>query len=307
MKCCRVNGFLSVSLAFSLAEILIVIGIFGFFAMLVISPFMGYDDQRAFVIKLRKTYEEFNGVLGQLALDRRCPNDLRCTGLFNASSSDKILGDEIVKYFRIAKNCETVSNLGCMSKNVSTKYDGTSVRQNFDTDSYKFVTTNGTSFSLLNYKNNCGAPTVTVNTSNSNAGCSNDNNGDANGNGGNKNNGVDKNGSGNGNNGQNNADKCGMNNQTIVTPGDPMQVCGALYMDVNGGMKGPNNFGRDIFAFWIINAKEPRLYPVGGKEDNVMGWWKNTSTEVPKYCYPGQSFGLWCTGRIIEDGWEMKY
>lgn len=300
----RVSKCLTPIVAFSLPEILLVIAIIGFFAMLIITPFIGYADQRENVIRLKRAYGDFSTVLIKLSADYGCPNNLKCTGLFAASSSDKTIGDAIAKYFRVLKNCETVPNLGCMSKNVSSRYDGTSIRENFDNSNYRFIAIDGTSFSILNYKNDCAEPVATAPASKSNAGCSNDTNGDANGNGGQTNNGTDQNGSGNGNKGNNPTDKCEAQNES---QNNMAQVCGALYIDVNTEMKGPNNFGRDIFAFWITNGSGPKIYPVGGAQDVIMGWWKNPNSLAPKYCYPGQSYGLWCTGRIIEEGWEMNY
>ena len=85
------------------------------------------------------------------------------------------------------------------------------------------------------------------------------------------------------------------------------QVCGSLYIDVNGPIKGPNNFGRDIFAFWITNGKGAMLYPMGGKDDNYIGWWKNPANGNPRYCYPSITGGAWCSGRILEENWQMNY
>lgn len=76
------------------------------------------------------------------------------------------------------------------------------------------------------------------------------------------------------------------------------QVCGQVIVDVNG-LKGPNNYGRDIFFFFITNGKGPLLYPRGGK-DQV--YWQINNT-----CTPTNLAGIKCAGRVMEDSWQMKY
>jgi len=86
------------------------------------------------------------------------------------------------------------------------------------------------------------------------------------------------------------------------------KVCGGINIDVNG-MKGPNNYGRDIFAFYITNGKGPALYPMGGSEfvgNGEGGDWLNSSGE-PIFCYDQSPYGWACAGRIMEQGWQMKY
>lgn len=90
--------------------------------------------------------------------------------------------------------------------------------------------------------------------------------------------------------------------------GNMTQVCGYLRVDVNG-LKGPNCYGRDTFFFWITNGKGAVLYPLGGADDKYGGtdsWWSNSSGAAVR-CYPSSKTGSYCTGRIMEEGWEMNY
>lgn len=85
------------------------------------------------------------------------------------------------------------------------------------------------------------------------------------------------------------------------------KVCGDLVVDTNGP-KGPNNYGRDIFDFTITNGKGPALYPQAGSELKNMGWaWVDASTGEPRACYDQDLDGYNCAGRVIEEGWQMKY
>ena len=85
------------------------------------------------------------------------------------------------------------------------------------------------------------------------------------------------------------------------------QLCGYVVIDVNGPTKGPNNYGRDIYYFWITNGKGAILYPLGGIDDNFNNtnhWWKTPS---PNSCSSGDKSGLSCAGRVMEENWEMNY
>ncbi len=91
------------------------------------------------------------------------------------------------------------------------------------------------------------------------------------------------------------------------------QEAGYIDIDVNG-VKGPNIVGRDLFAFSIGNDGE--LYPMGGADfavyhdceydnlDSCTYYWKNESNYYP--CTKSSN-GVGCAGRIMEEGWEMKY
>jgi len=85
------------------------------------------------------------------------------------------------------------------------------------------------------------------------------------------------------------------------------QMCGQVLIDVNGPGKGPNNFGRDIFAFYITNGKGPLLYPAGGLDDNANEPpWANDDGSL-RNCYPDSVDGASCAGRVIEENWQMNY
>lgn len=91
--------------------------------------------------------------------------------------------------------------------------------------------------------------------------------------------------------------------------GNMSQVCGRLWVDVNGPVKGPNYMGKDVFLFWITNGRGALLYPQSGADDSYGGtnyWWKFYN---PPACSsnPGRTQGNYCTGRIMEEGWQINY
>ncbi len=79
--------------------------------------------------------------------------------------------------------------------------------------------------------------------------------------------------------------------------------CGYLFVDLNGE-KSPNAFGVDVFAFIIADASTAYLYPLGGSllksSYSGLSKWKGT-------CGDGSNDGRTCAGRIVEDGWKVKY
>lgn len=88
------------------------------------------------------------------------------------------------------------------------------------------------------------------------------------------------------------------------------KVCASIYVDING-FKGPNNFGRDIFSLYITNGRGPNIYPSGGSEgigpnpSENYAWVDKTGK--PFACTSTNPSGYECAGRIIEQGWQMKY
>jgi hypothetical protein len=80
---------------------------------------------------------------------------------------------------------------------------------------------------------------------------------------------------------------------------------GVFRLDVNGG-SGPNILGRDIFIFYI--SDDGTLYPNGGKD--VALWKSQVSLDKNPYYWKISEtlgHGEYAAGRIMEEGWEMKY
>lgn len=236
-------------LAFTLAEVLITLSIIGIVAALTIPTLINNYQKTQYVTGLKKAYTQFNQVLSKFSSDRGCVNDLKCTGEFTASKTNDTLGQALVPYFKLAKDCGDAESTVCFTTQSSGNYDGTSTRQNDNgTDYYKFLTVDGVAYAVRNYSDNCSSWGGSGKTNNL------------------------------------------------------KQVCGGLRVDVNGPDKGPNSYGRDIFSFNITNGKGALLYPVGGS-DEQWTWWNGS----PKYCAEGDKQGYFCTGRVIEEGWEMNY
>lgn len=240
-------------LAFTLAEVLITLGIIGVVAAMTIPTLINNYQKTTYVKALQKAYSEAVQVLKQISQDYGCVDDIKCTGLMATGTSHQTFGSIVVKYFKVSKDCQTVVNLDCWAASTNQNYDGSSgTNYVFGSASfgyYNFITLDGMSIAIQNLANDCG------------------------------------------------------NNWSSGQTADMTQTCGQIAVDVNGPLKGPNFLGRDTFYFWITNGNGLKLYPRGGADDNYTGnhWWQNN------YCYGTSKDGWECSGRIIEQGWQMLY
>lgn len=76
--------------------------------------------------------------------------------------------------------------------------------------------------------------------------------------------------------------------------------CGKLDIDINGPNKGPNYAGRDVFFYYITPNKG--LYP-RGLINWGGGYWKNVGCGGASNPQGGEA----CSGRILQEDWQMKY
>lgn len=147
-------------IAFTIAEILIVIAILGFVAAVTI-PVMVKDYLRTlYSTGAKETYAQFNNVLKKINADYQCDNDLRCTNIFANGTTTQTLGKEFVKYFKVAIDCETSIDQKCWPDNTNDNFDGSSsTNNNFNTSNYyyKFTGANGMSYAIHNYKDDYSA------------------------------------------------------------------------------------------------------------------------------------------------------
>jgi len=244
--------------AFTLAEVLITLGIIGVVAALTIPTLVNNYQKTQYITGLKKAYTQFNQVILQITSDYGCSSDLVCTGFFSSPNTTiEPFADEVAQRFKLLKNCELTTDTGCWPTTFNANFDGSSgTNYNWDVSTrYRFITTDGFSFIVSSFTTDCNTPTFS--------------------------NGV---------------------------TGNMTQVCGRVLVDVNG-QKGPNYYGRDIFSFWLTNGKGAILYPGSGADDKYNGtnYWWNSFT--PPVCSnnTGRQMGNYCTGRVMEENWQMNY
>ncbi len=241
---------------FTLAEVLITLGIIGVVAALTIPVLMNNYQKSEYVTKLKKFYSQFNQASTLLTQDYNCSNNLKCTGLFeyiseetpeeerDASESERIykIAKEFAKKFKLARDCsseETIEN--CQGIVSSEWYDGSNPEDY--TSDYHFITADGTSV-LIDPSGDCHY------------------------------------------------------DEDIK-----MEHCGSVQVDVNGA-KGPNFWGRDIFAFHLVNGKGIHLLPFGSTQnEHAEGWWSDEDNG----CVSQTKAGTNCAGRVMGEGWQMNY
>ena len=85
---------------------------------------------------------------------------------------------------------------------------------------------------------------------------------------------------------------------------DLTKICGLVWVDVNGPKK-PNNFGKDIFLFYIADGVKPTLYPAGAQDDSSLRWSNDGVNAIN--CTSSNPGGYTCAGRIFEQSWDVNY
>jgi len=138
---------------FTLAEVLITLGIIGVVAALTIPILIANYQKTQYVTQLKKAYSQFNQALSLFATDQGCIGDLACTNFFENGSTTQDFGDEFVKYFKILKNCELNDSQGCMNDSSHNTFDGSGPISYLDQENlmYKFVIADGTSFEIRTF------------------------------------------------------------------------------------------------------------------------------------------------------------
>lgn len=243
------------SKGFTLAEVLITLGIIGVVAAMTIPTLMANQQKYAYVQALKKFVTVFNQALSQYASDNGCVGDLAGTGLYSSTSTPDSILSALKPYLVVNEYCGQAA--GCFASGTK-NLDGSTNNNDFNTSTSfaKLRLADGTDVAIGAAPG--GYPNCTYN----------------------------------------------------LGSGVTSNFCGNVYVDVNGD-KGPNQAGRDWFAFVVTGSGQ--LYPRGGHLLNNTAangyWWDNTGQTAN--CTPETStvaaYGLTCSGRIIEKGWQMDY
>lgn len=238
--------------AFTLAETLIALVVIGVVAAMTIPLLMNYYNKNLMGFALKKSFSVMNQCLLGIAAQNDVNSDIDNSGFFN--STDTFLGDNFVKYLKVAKNCGVGS--GCFSSDIGANYNSQSKVAAADIigNHYSFITTDNMAYMLQS----------------TGSGCSSSFDGAS---------------------------------SRLYTK-QMTEICGKLWVDVNG-FKGPNNYGRDIFLFYITNGITPSLYPAGGRDDAKKQWSTDGVNVIG--CDSNDTSGYACAGRVIGEGWEVNY
>ncbi|MBR1753622.1 type II secretion system protein, partial [bacterium] len=135
---------------FTLAEVLITLGIIGVVAALTIPTLMQKIDERETVSKLKKAYSTLTNAYSLISAEKGEP-----TKWLQTNEDDEI-GNIFAQYLNVAKNCGTAS--GCLNSAPYYSLDG-SLRPNNDTRNNlaKLALTDGTSVAFRFQDPSCSA------------------------------------------------------------------------------------------------------------------------------------------------------
>lgn len=245
-------------IAFTLAEVLITLGIIGIVASLTIPTLIANTQKQEFVSGLKKAYSNLSNGFKLYMADEGV-SDFGSTSIFDGTDftdsnrQDKI--DQMIrKYFKVIKTCK----YGDGSCQINAGYlNLTTTGSLFRSDMYSFFTSDGMAFTTGGIQTSCVPDSSKI--------------------------------------------------------GKMKTWCAAFWIDVNGAKK-PNKEGRDMFLFWL--DQDGTLNPAGGIEYakyNCGSTWQTCTNYWQASNQSGNcdstvaSAGAGCSGRIMEEGWQMNY
>lgn len=217
---------------FTLAEVLITLGIIGIVASLTIPALVGKYKDKVFIAQTKKTYAVVQTAFNQWMYDKGC-SDYAC--LFEQSKTQAELADEFLSYFKSVKTCKLYAS-GCLADTIklpkATNDGNGKLAVAYGKNWYRAILADGSVVGILPYVNgdeNCGRIFV-------------DRLKDENGN-------YISDGQGG-----------------YKTKETYSRQCGILLIDANG-LKAPNQLGADVYTFIIQNTK---IYNYHTKIDTVL-------------------------------------
>ena len=143
-KAIFMKKFLKNSIAFTLAETLIVMGVIGIVSALTLPNLNASTGEKEKIAKVKKIYQNLNDALGR-AVAVYGPLDEWFTGDSTIALKNKRFGELITEFMKISKNCELGSNESCFKSNIG--YISSSTQENplgNYSNVYKFITADGT-------------------------------------------------------------------------------------------------------------------------------------------------------------------
>ena len=268
--------------AFTLAEILMVLGLLGVIAVITIPYLLMEFNKDKWSVTYKRTFAETFNVLGNIALENDCVKSLTCTHIFDEGPviSTKNFGNAMVRNMAVAQNCATSSGT-CFSHKVKTGLAGSREEDLYETMNdkitfdkalfqndgkgfYTFRTTRGVSYAVYSFGTQC------LNLS------------------------------------ENDPVRQAYINAYVTggvahadSESQMLSLCGFIIVDVNGDQR-PNIWGRDVFGMWVTDKSVLGVYPFGGDQDGAFGGKCFYATQTEQ-----DTRG--CAAQLIKDGWKMKY
>lgn len=213
--CLMKNGF-------TLAEVLITLGIIGVVAAMTMPTLIQKNQDKELISRIKKTYSDVSNAIIRAQTDYGVVGDN--SALFDPNNTSIETAEKFVKYFNGAKLCKSKTDRGCAQyyydiKYATTKVDAGSGQTVVDTANYpKIILNSGAVLAVYQYNNPDCYKMETANAT----------------------------------------DEYGRpiknpdgTNQTITWKNTR---CALIRMDVNG-LKNPNQFGRDAFGLQVTKQR----------------------------------------------------
>ena len=210
--------------AFTLAEVLITLGIIGVVAAMTLPTLVNNYKEKEIITQVKKTYSSINQAIALAQTKYGTPGDN--SGLFAASKDHVAVTKELATYFNGARYCDAGSNAkGCKDLNYKVKYatklQSSSGNVNMAGDMLSFpriVLNNGAVLAIKSMESGCDEVEETGTSFNPDGTIQKDEDGN------------------------------------IVTWTRIRAVCAGIYFDVNGN-KLPNQFGRDVYRIDVYRDR----------------------------------------------------
>lgn len=143
------------SLAFTLAEMLIVIGIIGVVASLTIPSLTNSTNSKDTVAKVRKVQSNLEDAFGRMIAEYGETSEW-------STFDTNTMGDRLVTSMKLTKNCKTQNSGNCFASNANYYTSSAEKKENIhtSTDVYKFIMASGYSVGVSIDKASCDQKAV---------------------------------------------------------------------------------------------------------------------------------------------------
>lgn len=141
--------------AFTLAEVLITLGIIGVVAALTIPTLINNSKKQEIVSKTLKAQSMLSGAINNYMLEEGCVGDLTLCDAYADDSDHQKAWDALKKYLKLSKDCGTAAS-GCWKSGISYKQLNNTNWSNIEAGGRaKGILSDGMLIGLYDYNGNC--------------------------------------------------------------------------------------------------------------------------------------------------------
>ncbi|MBR2526259.1 type II secretion system protein [bacterium] len=152
------------SIAFTLAETLIVIGVIGIVSALTLPNLNSSTGEKEKAAKVQKIYQNISDAFGRAEAVYGTFTDWFVNDGNNNDIKNNRMGERVTEFMKISKNCKQEQNKGCFTGSNVLNIRGSVSSSSYDSDTsaYKIVTSDGTSMNFTTDGTDKGTITVDI-------------------------------------------------------------------------------------------------------------------------------------------------